>query len=115
MKWVDSAASRLRQRQNRTFATRASAAAGGSSAAAAAAAAVALGGGGGGRGGGRSRKRSRRRGEFRSSFWGAMMVSVANLYRAQDQVPSKRKLPVFYAILEAFIFHLLDSAPAGVA
>ena len=64
MKWQDSAASRLRQRQNRTFATRASAAAGGS-AAAVAAAAMALGGGGGARGGGRGRRnRSRRRGEF---------------------------------------------------
>lgn len=67
MKWQDSAASRLRQRQNRTFATRASAAAGGS-AAAVAAAAMALGGGGGARGGGRGRRnRSRRRGEFASS------------------------------------------------
>lgn len=66
MKWQNSAASRLRQRQNRTFATRASAAAGGGSAAAAAAAAAVatFGGGTGGRGGGgRKRKATRRRGE----------------------------------------------------
>jgi len=68
MKWQNSAASRLRQRQNRTFATRASAAAGSSAAAAAAAAAVAAFGGGGtgggrGGGGGRKRKATRRRGE----------------------------------------------------
>ena len=63
MKWQNSAASRLRQRQNRTFATRASAAAGSSAAAAAVAAFGGGTGGGRGGGGGRKRKAARRRGE----------------------------------------------------